>query len=75
MYRPNCRQVFLCVSLYNAANTPEAIDIWSVGIMLLLFLTGKFPLFNAGDDIEALMEIATIMGMKRMEKIATLHSQ
>ncbi|KAF8908372.1 kinase-like domain-containing protein [Mucidula mucida] len=53
----------------------HSIDIWSVGIMLLLFLTGKFPLFNAGDDIEALMEIATIMGMKRMEKIATLHSR
>ena len=51
-----------------------AIDVWSAGIILLFFLTKKFPIFQAGDDVEALMEIATIVGKRKMEKIATLHS-
>jgi cell division control protein 7 len=51
-----------------------AIDVWSAGMILLFFLTGKFPLFQSSDDIEALMEIAAIIGRKKMEKTATLHS-
>ena len=41
----------------------------------MFFLTRKFPLFHSSDDIEALMELATIFGKKRMEKTATLHSK
>ncbi|TDL29939.1 kinase-like protein [Rickenella mellea] len=52
-----------------------AIDIWAVGTILLFFLTGKFPLFQSNDDIEALMEIAAIIGKRRMEKAATLHNR
>lgn len=51
-----------------------AIDVWSAGMILLFFLTGKFPLLQSSDDVEALMEIATIIGRKKMEKTATLHS-
>lgn len=52
-----------------------AIDVWSAGMILLFFLTGKFPIFQSQDDMEALVEIATIIGHKQMEKVATLHSQ
>ena len=51
-----------------------AIDVWAAGMILLFFLTEKFPLFQSNDDTEALMEIASIIGKKRMEKAATLHS-
>ena len=51
-----------------------AIDVWSAGMILLFFLIKKFPLFQSGDDVEALVEIASIIGKRRMEKIATLHS-
>ena len=51
-----------------------AIDVWSAGMILLFFLTKKFPLFQSNDDTEALMEIAIIIGRRRMEKTATLHS-
>ncbi|KAK0190409.1 kinase-like protein [Armillaria mellea] len=51
------------------------IDVWSAGSILLFFLTKKFPLFQSNDDVEALMEIATVIGSKRMEKVATLHSK
>jgi serine/threonine protein kinase len=52
-----------------------AIDMWSAGMILLFFLTGKFPLFQSNDDAEALLEIACIIGRRRMEKAATLHCE
>jgi serine/threonine protein kinase len=52
-----------------------AIDVWAVGMILLFFLTGKFPLFQSNDDTEALMEIAVVIGRNKMEKAATLHSK
>ncbi|EIN11053.1 kinase-like protein, partial [Punctularia strigosozonata HHB-11173 SS5] len=61
--------------LLKCADQSGAIDVWSAGMILLFFLTGKFPLFQSSDDIEALMEIAAIIGRKRMERAATLHSR
>ena len=52
-----------------------AIDIWSSGVILLSFLTKKFPIFRSNDDIEALMEIATIIGRRKIECAAALHSK
>ena len=51
-----------------------AIDVWAAGMILLFFLTKKFPLFQANDDVEALMEIAVVIGRRKIEKVATLHS-
>lgn len=42
---------------------------------MLSFLACKFPIFNANDDIEALMELAAILGKRKMEKCAQLHSK
>lgn len=53
----------------------SALDVWSAGIMLLCFLTRRFPFFNSNDDTEALAEIATIFGKKRMERCSALHSE
>jgi cell division control protein 7 len=52
-----------------------AVDMWSAGMILLFFLAGKFPLFQSNDDVEALLEIACIIGRRRMEKAATLHCE
>lgn len=51
-----------------------ALDIWSAGIMLLCFLTRRFPFFNSNDDTEALIEIAAIFGRKKIERCAAGHS-
>ncbi|KAI9816570.1 MAG: hypothetical protein M1827_001702 [Pycnora praestabilis] len=51
---------------------PE-IDIWSVGVILLTILSRRFPFFNSTDDIEALIEIATIFGTRKMKACALLH--
>ena len=56
-------------------NINTAIDVWSAGMILLFFLTGKFPILQANDDTEALVEISSILGRKRMERTATLHSE
>ncbi|CAL1700077.1 unnamed protein product [Somion occarium] len=61
--------------LLKCGEQTGAIDMWSAGMILLFFLTKKFPLFQSSDDIEALMEIASIVGRKRMEKTATLHNR
>jgi hypothetical protein len=49
--------------------------MWSAGVILLFFLTRKFPLFQSNDDNEALLEIACIIGKRKIEKAATLHSE
>lgn len=41
--------------------------------MLLTILSKRFPFFNSADDVEAMIEIATIFGMKRMKQCAFLH--
>ncbi|KAI0355327.1 kinase-like protein [Trametes cingulata] len=61
--------------LLKCGEQTGAIDVWSAGMILLFFLTKKFPLFQSNDDTEALMEIAAIIGRRRMEKTATLHSR
>jgi len=52
-----------------------AIDVWSAGVILLFFLTRKFPIFQSNDDIEGLMEIAVIIGKRKIERAATLHGR
>ncbi|KAJ7487428.1 kinase-like protein [Mycena galericulata] len=61
--------------LFKCSEQTGAIDVWAAGTILLFFLTGKFPLFQCADDNEALMEIAVILGKKKMERTATLHSR
>ena len=43
--------------------------------MLLSLLLRRFPLFNAADDTESLLELATIFGARRMEQCALLHNR
>jgi cell division control protein 7 len=40
----------------------------------MCILACKFPIFTAGDDVEALMELAAVYGRKTMEKCGKLHS-
>ncbi|KAL8695370.1 MAG: hypothetical protein Q9218_000129 [Villophora microphyllina] len=49
------------------------IDVWSVGVILLTILCQRFPFFNSADDVDALIEIASIFGQKRMKACALLH--
>ncbi|PHH77645.1 hypothetical protein CDD82_3418 [Ophiocordyceps australis] len=59
--------------LFKCTEQTTAIDIWSVGVILLTILSKRFPFFNSSDDVEALIEIATIFGTRRMKAAALLH--
>lgn len=51
------------------------IDVWSCGIILLTFLSKRFPFFHSADDIDAFIELCCIFGKKRMKETALLHGQ
>ncbi|KAK3319580.1 kinase-like domain-containing protein [Cercophora scortea] len=59
--------------LFKCTEQTTKIDIWSVGVILLTILSRRFPFFNSADDVEAMIEIATIFGTKRMRSAGQLH--
>lgn len=59
--------------LLKCTSQTTKIDIWSVGVILLTILAQRFPFFNSADDIEAIIEIASIFGQRRMRHCAQLH--
>lgn len=59
--------------LFKCHDQSTKLDIWSAGVILMCFLTKRFPFFNSTDDVEATLELATIFGKKKMEECALLH--
>ncbi len=59
--------------LFKCTEQTTKIDVWSVGVVLLTILSRRFPFFNSADDVEAMVEIATIFGTKRMRAAGQLH--
>lgn len=51
------------------------IDVWSCGIILLTFLSRRFPFFHSADDIDAYIELCSIFGNKRMLDMSLMHGQ
>ena len=49
------------------------IDIWSAGVILLTILAQRFPFFNSADDVDAMIEMSSIFGKKKMKTAAALH--
>ena len=59
--------------LFKCTSQTTKIDIWSAGVILLTILARRFPFFNSADDVDALIEIATMFGVKRMKTCAYIH--
>ncbi|KAK3361876.1 kinase-like domain-containing protein [Lasiosphaeria ovina] len=59
--------------LFKCTEQTTKLDIWSAGVILLTILSRRFPFFNSADDVEAMIEIATIFGQKRMKAAGQLH--
>lgn len=49
------------------------IDIWSAGVILLSLLSRRFPFFDSQDDVDAIVELASIFGIHKMKHCAALH--
>jgi serine/threonine protein kinase len=58
----------------HGSGVDEEIDIWSCGVILLSFLSIRFPFFNSTDDVDAMIELTSIFGRHNMEACARLHS-
>ncbi|KAB8345861.1 hypothetical protein FH972_022916 [Carpinus fangiana] len=61
--------------LFKCTAQTTKIDVWSAGIILLTILARRFPFFNSSDDIDAVIELATVFGKAKMKKCAMLHGQ
>ncbi|OJD19864.1 CDC7 protein kinase [Emergomyces pasteurianus Ep9510] len=61
--------------LFKCTSQTTKIDIWSAGVILLTLLGRRFPFFNSADDVDAMIEIASIFGLRRMKAAAALHGQ
>lgn len=59
--------------LFKCTEQTTKLDVWSAGVILLTILCRRFPFFNSADDVEAMIEIATIFGAKRMRQAGQLH--
>lgn len=61
--------------LLKCTSQTTKIDMWSVGVILLTLLGRRFPFFNSADDIDAMIEISSIFGIRRMKTAAAMHGQ
>jgi cell division control protein 7 len=59
--------------LFKCTAQTTKIDIWSTGVIFLTLLARRFPFFNSTDDVDAMVEIASIFGRKRMKMCAAMH--
>jgi cell division control protein 7 len=61
--------------LFKCTAQGVAIDMWSAGVILLTLLTRRFPFFHSADDVDALLELAALLGKRRLRETALLHGQ
>ncbi|KAK5064571.1 hypothetical protein LTR84_000404 [Exophiala bonariae] len=61
--------------LLKCTSQTTRIDIWSAGVILLTLLARRFPFFNSADDVDAMIEMASIFGRKKMQAAAAMHGQ
>jgi cell division control protein 7 len=61
--------------LLKCTSQTTKIDVWSAGVILLTLLARRFPFFNSADDVDAMIEMASIFGKKKMQGVAALHGQ
>jgi cell division control protein 7 len=61
--------------LFKCMSQTTKIDVWSAGVILLTLLARRFPFFNSADDVDAMIEMASIFGRKRMQSAAAMHGQ
>lgn len=61
--------------LFKCTSQTTKIDMWSAGVILLTLLGRRFPFFNSADDVDAMIEMASIFGTRRMKAAANMHGQ
>ena len=57
--------------LFKVPQQTVAIDVWSVGVIMLTLLARRYPFFQSSDDMDALVELACVFGNRQMREAAT----
>lgn len=52
------------------AEQTTALDVWAVGIILGIFLTGRFPFLRAEDDLEVFYGLVFFLSLEKMQAAA-----
>ena len=58
--------------LLKCPNQSLALDIWSVGVIFLSLLSGKYPFFKGRDDLACIMQIIVLFSSKKCMETARL---
>lgn len=61
--------------LLFSINQSTAVDIWAVGVILLIILSQRYPFFIQKDDLLSLYEIAHIVGSEAVLLAAVNHTR
>jgi cell division control protein 7 len=61
--------------LFKVIHQTTAVDMWSVGVIMLSILSRRFPFFQSTTDYEALVELTLLFGMQAMKQTALLHDR
>lgn len=61
--------------LFRHQAQTRAIDVWSAGVMFLTIASAQYPFFYSADDVDAIVEIATIFGHAEMRKAAKFYGR
>ncbi|KAL3316118.1 Cell division control protein 7 [Cichlidogyrus casuarinus] len=54
--------------MMRSVQQTTAVDIWAVGVILLSFLSGRYPFLKMDDDIDVLHSFTYLLGYSRMSK-------
>ncbi|KAG2236356.1 hypothetical protein INT48_008338 [Thamnidium elegans] len=56
--------------LFKVTKQTCAVDVWSAGVILACFMTGRYPFFISNEDSDAIMELAQVYGSREMKQCA-----
>jgi cell division control protein 7 len=57
--------------LFKCWDQSPAIDVWSAGVILLTFLSGRSPFFLSNTDTDSIVELAETFGVKELSYVAS----
>ncbi|KAI7870042.1 kinase-like domain-containing protein [Spinellus fusiger] len=61
--------------LMRVVHQTTAIDIWSVGVILLSIISASYPFFTANDEADSLVELAVVFGLKKVQDCAAAYNR
>lgn len=52
-----------------------AVDMWAVGVILLVILSSRYPFFEPEDDADGILELGHIFGLQKMIEFSQFYGR